>query len=343
MRIARSSSSPAAAALWSYQSTASSSSISETIARCRSTACGPSFAASSWSLSLDIGVPWLIANSNEAAEEIGVARCSPSTDLRILPGPGSEPATLRRPGSAPGDLARDQQALDVTGALVDLAHPHVAVDPLDRKIGEIAIAAMDLDRVRGDPLGHLGGEQFGHRRLLEAGLAIVAALSCVEDKTARGSELRRHVGEAERDRLVRHELLPERLAFLGIGERRLISGAGHPECLRGDADAPAFEVGQGDPVALALAAEHQIGGQLHLLEDKLGGVGGALAELLLEPRDAIARRRRRHDKGADTLAPGGGVGDREDDRHVRALPRGDELLGAVDHPAIAVAPGAGLD
>src|SRR6266571_4070600 len=265
MRIARSSSSPAAAARWSYQSTASSSSISETIARCRSTACGPSFAASSWSLSLDIGVPWLIANSNEAAEEIGVARCSPSTDLRILPGPGSEPATLRRPGSAPGDLARDQQALDVTGALVDLAHPHVAIDPLDREIGEVAIAAMDLDRVRDDTLGHLGSKQFGHRRLLEARFAIVAPLGGVEDESARGGKLRRHVGEAERDRLMRDKLLPERLPFLGIGERRLIGGAGHAERLRGDADPSAFEVGEGDLVALALAAEHQIGGQLHLL------------------------------------------------------------------------------
>src|SRR5207253_5732178 len=112
-----------------------------------------------------------------------------------------------------------------------------------------------------------------------------------------------------RDGLVHDELLPERFAFLGIGERRLIGGAGHAERLRGDADAPAFEVGEGDAIALALAAEHQIGGQLHLLEDELRGVGGALAELLLEPRDTIARRRGRYDKGADALAPGRGVGD----------------------------------
>jgi hypothetical protein len=51
-----------------------------------------------------------------------------------------------------GDLARDNQALDLAGALVDLADADIAVDALDREIGEIAVAAMDLDRVVGDLL-----------------------------------------------------------------------------------------------------------------------------------------------------------------------------------------------
>src|SRR3954467_8170103 len=78
------------------------------------------------------------------------------------------------------DLARDDQPLNIAGALVDLAHPHIAIDPLDREIGEIAIAAVDLDRVGGDALSHLGGEQLGHRRFLQAGLAGVAARRRVE-------------------------------------------------------------------------------------------------------------------------------------------------------------------
>src|SRR4051812_29960124 len=80
------------------------------------------------------------------------------------------------------DLARYDQALNIAAALVDLAHPHIAIEPLDREIGEIAIAAMDLDRVRGDALGHLGGEQLGHRRLLQAGFAGVATRRRIEDK-----------------------------------------------------------------------------------------------------------------------------------------------------------------
>jgi hypothetical protein len=43
-----------------------------------------------------------------------------------------------RRSSAFNELASDYQALDVAGALVDLADPDVAVDALDRKIGEVA-------------------------------------------------------------------------------------------------------------------------------------------------------------------------------------------------------------
>src|SRR5437870_13041981 len=39
--------------------------------------------------------------------------------------------------SAFGQFAGDDQALDVAGALVDLADADIAVDPLDREIGEV--------------------------------------------------------------------------------------------------------------------------------------------------------------------------------------------------------------
>ena len=47
-------------------------------------------------------------------------------------------------------LPADDQALDVAGALVDLANAHVAADPLDGKTLQVAIAAMDLDGVGED-------------------------------------------------------------------------------------------------------------------------------------------------------------------------------------------------
>ena len=83
--------------------------------------------------------------------------------------------------------------------------------------------------------------------------------------------------------------------------------------------------------------EHQIGGQFHILEDELRGVGGALPELVFEPRDAVARRIGRNDEGADPPASGLGVGDRENNRDISGRTRGDELLRAVDDPAVAVA------
>src|SRR5206468_13119847 len=67
-----------------------------------------------------------------------------------------------------------------------------------------------------------------------------------------------------------------------IGQRRLVGGARHPDRLGGDADAAAFEVRQRDAVTLALGTEQEIGGQFHVLEDELRGIGGALAELRSE-------------------------------------------------------------
>src|SRR5512146_811068 len=113
--------------------------------------------------------------------------------------------------------APDHQALDVACTLVDLAHPHRAPQPLDREVGDVAVAAVDLDRVRAHLLGHLGGEQLGHRSLLEAGLAGVAQRGGVEVQLAGGLDLGRHVGEAEIDRLVPDQRLAHALALLGVG------------------------------------------------------------------------------------------------------------------------------
>src|SRR6266436_2122493 len=58
------------------------------------------------------------------------------------------------------DLAGDDEALDLVGALVDLGEAHVTEQPLDTVFARIAVAAMDLKRV-GDVLHrHVGGEQF---------------------------------------------------------------------------------------------------------------------------------------------------------------------------------------
>ena len=59
-RMARSSGLPVALARWLYQSTASSSSISETMARCWSMTSGPSLPASSCSASLDMRSPSIV-------------------------------------------------------------------------------------------------------------------------------------------------------------------------------------------------------------------------------------------------------------------------------------------
>ena len=63
---------------------------------------------------------------------------------------------------------------------------------------------------------------------------------------------------------MRDQLLPERLALLGIADRRFVGGAGHADRLCRDADATPFEIGECNFVPLALGAEHQVGGQFEV-------------------------------------------------------------------------------
>ncbi|MNL28409.1 hypothetical protein D3C87_1500500 [compost metagenome] len=66
-----------------------------------------------------------------------------------------------------------------------------------------------------------------------------------------------------------------------------------------------------------------------------------LAELVLDARHDIAGRGRGHDEGADAALAGGLVGHGHDDGHVGVLAAGDELLHAVEHVVVAIAPGGG--
>ena len=137
--------------------------------------------------------------------------------------------------------------------------------------------------------------------------------------------------------------LPKASALAGIGKGGLIGGPRHADRLGADADAAAFEVGKRDLVAFALGAEHQIGGQLDVLEDELRGIGGALAELVLDPatrKPGVSVGTR---KALMPLLPRSGSVTAKTIAILGILARGDELLGAVQHPTVAVAPRPGLD
>src|SRR5262249_51641092 len=87
----------------------------------------------------------------------------------------------------------DEDFLYLARALVNLAHAHVAVDALDRKVARVAVAAEDLDRRRAHALRHLAREQLGHRGLLQARQPRVLQARRVVDELARRLDLRGHV------------------------------------------------------------------------------------------------------------------------------------------------------
>src|SRR3954462_13329248 len=86
--------------------------------------------------------------------------------------------------------APDHHALDVARAFVDLRHAHVAPVALDREVRHVAVAAVDLHRVRAHLLRHLGGEELRHRRFLDARPARVAQARGMQVELPRGFHLR---------------------------------------------------------------------------------------------------------------------------------------------------------
>src|SRR6478609_2822025 len=72
-------------------------------------------------------------------------------------------AGIRRsdfPLSSLHQTAADDEALDLTGALVEPQQPDVAVDALDGHLPHVPGAAVDLDGEIGHLAGHLGAEQL---------------------------------------------------------------------------------------------------------------------------------------------------------------------------------------
>src|SRR5438876_7592857 len=125
---------------------------------------------------------------------------------------------MAAPGSSRGERAADDQPLDVARAFVDLADANVAIDALDREVGDVTVAAVNLDRSRAHALGHLGGEELGHRGFLEAWLSRVAQARRVPHHLPRDLDLGGHVGESEGDRLMLDERLAEGLPLARVPE-----------------------------------------------------------------------------------------------------------------------------
>src|ERR1051325_1741168 len=69
-------------------------------------------------------------------------------------------------GSAPVDkAAADQLPVDLVGTLPDLRDLGVPQQPLDPEFLDVAVPAMQLHRLGGDPHRQIGGAHFQHRRL----------------------------------------------------------------------------------------------------------------------------------------------------------------------------------
>ena len=133
----------------------------------------------------------------------------PSAPRRRIDG-RSFPIRNGKGNSSPAllQLAQDDEVLDVVGAFVDAGDAGVAIEPLDREVGEIAIAAQRLDRLRAHPLGRLRGDELGHACFHQRRLAGVGQGRRVQHHLARALDPCRHRRDAEADRLMLDDRLP---------------------------------------------------------------------------------------------------------------------------------------
>ena len=223
----------------------------------------------------------------------------------------------------PGSQGARQHAADrgydlkLGRALVDVSDAGVAGVTLDGEVAHVARAAVDLQRVVGDPVGHLGGAGLGQRReeggetgvLLELGAqllelvggarralarlklldAALEALLAVDDhgrlveQRSRGFEGHLHVGQHGGHCREVADRPTELHALVGILGRGPVRGLGDALSLGGDGDAGAVHEAHDvrRQAAPALADEQR----RCVVELQLAGRRAVDAELVFEAAD----------------------------------------------------------
>ncbi|MNH28241.1 hypothetical protein D3C79_883960 [compost metagenome] len=130
--------------------------------------------------------------------------------------------------------------------------------------------------------------------------------------------------------------LAELDAFAGIRQRGLEGGTGDAQGLGGDADATAFQVGQGNGQAFAALTQQMILGYRAVVQGHRAGIGCLDAHLVFAAIDHESGIVGRHQESRQALFTQLRIGDGEDYSQPGALAVADELFGAIEYP-LAVA------
>ena len=154
----------------------------------------------------------------------------------------------------------------------------------------------------------------------------------MQDEHAGGVDAGVHVGEHIGDRLMLMNLLAELSAVFGVRNGGIKGGAGNTECLRGDTDASAFQIGKRNGEAFAARAEQLGLIDFAVIQNNRAGVRGADAELMLGSLHIEAGCVGGHDKSGQTFFAQVRVGHRKHNGQLRPLAVGNELLIAVQYP-----------
>ena len=134
--------------------------------------------------------------------------------------------SLRRPGKVlQPHVLGDDHLHDLAGAAVDAVDPVVRVQPGDRVLVDVAVAAVQLQAPVDDAGGDLGAEQLGRRGVGGGQLAGVVRLQGAVDDGLGRVDLGLAGGQLELGVLERGDRLAEDRAVLGVLRRRTRTAA----------------------------------------------------------------------------------------------------------------------
>ena len=195
--------------------------------------------------------------------------------LTTSPAFGSDGVTFEQ-------AAGDHEALYLVRALTDDHEGSVTVITFDRKLGRVAVAAVDAHRLGGDLEGSLGREQLGHPRFHVGPLARGQLVGRRSGEEAGRLQLGAHVGQLELDRLVAGDGHAEGLPLLGVTNGRVERGAGNTTSPGRDVDPSQLERAEDERQAAAQAVgttEHGRRGNAVAVVGHLHRLDALVAEL----------------------------------------------------------------
>ncbi len=248
--------------------------------------------------------------------------------------------------TAAGERPRDHGAQDVVRALADRHQRHVAVQPLHRELGRIAIAAVHLHRGERAFDRDLGREDLGHAGLHVGAAAFVPQVRRPVGEQPGRLDLRRHVGELQLHRLEAPDRLAERLSLSRVPQRLRVRLLGHADRAGRDVNPADLQRGQHLlQAAPLLAAKQRRPWHPNLVQHDLAGFRAVVAELGQVAHDLKTWRAGRDEKHrhAAMRRYRVGVGLGQNRQRIGVAGIGDPHLPAGDHIIAARRAGDGLD
>ena len=159
------------------------------------------------------------------------------------------------PASVVVKPSRDDEPLNLVGALEDLRDLGLAHVALDAVVAGVADAAEHLNGVGGHLHRGVGGDQLGDTGLRRIRPAQVASARGVEIRRACTGHRGGHVGQHEPQALMVDDLAAERGSLVGVGGGLVQRGLRQPDGDGGDAQPAGIQCAEGDLQALALLAD----------------------------------------------------------------------------------------